>query len=211
MNGQSSTANPTPGEGTDSLSCTTNIKTNAFLAVLRSSKFELGVSLTLSAWPALTLAVQNQWGGPDSADKRDWFAGAICDLFPTHAELEDVEDRLLQIMDDEFEVAPDDDSVSHVADRIMLVWEETSKGDFGTVDRMFEEWRSRKGNVVKAVQMGEDDDGESVDEESDEDDEDEDDEDIEMSDASEPVLVKEKKAPEVDEDGFTKVPARRKR
>ena len=112
-------------------------------------------------------------------------------------------------MDDEFEVAPDDDSVSHVADRIMLVWEETSKGDFGTVDRMFEEWSSRKGNVVKAVQMGEDDEGDSVDEESDE--EEDDDEDTEMGDASEPVLAKEKKAPEVDEDGFTKVPARRKR
>jgi pre-rRNA-processing protein TSR2 len=28
------------------------------------------------------LAVQNNWGGPDSADKRDWFAGAVVDLFP---------------------------------------------------------------------------------------------------------------------------------
>jgi pre-rRNA-processing protein TSR2 len=26
--------------------------------------------------------VQNNWGGPDSADKRDWFAGAVADLFP---------------------------------------------------------------------------------------------------------------------------------
>jgi pre-rRNA-processing protein TSR2 len=26
--------------------------------------------------------VQNNWGGPDSSDKRDWFAGAVVELFP---------------------------------------------------------------------------------------------------------------------------------
>ncbi|AEO64101.1 uncharacterized protein THITE_2109881 [Thermothielavioides terrestris NRRL 8126] len=46
------------------------------------SNFEQGVALALHLWPALTLAVQNNWGGPDSSDKRDWFAGAIVDLFP---------------------------------------------------------------------------------------------------------------------------------
>ncbi|KAK4185559.1 Pre-rRNA-processing protein TSR2 [Podospora australis] len=44
--------------------------------------FERGVALSLHLWPALSLAVQNNWGGSDSADKRDWFAGAIVDLFP---------------------------------------------------------------------------------------------------------------------------------
>ncbi|KAK3402109.1 Pre-rRNA-processing protein TSR2-domain-containing protein [Sordaria brevicollis] len=46
------------------------------------SQFEQGVAIALHLWPALSLAVQNNWGGPDSADKRDWFAGAIVDLFP---------------------------------------------------------------------------------------------------------------------------------
>jgi len=31
--------------------------------------------------------VQNNWGGPDSADKRDWFAGAIVELFPDVSKL----------------------------------------------------------------------------------------------------------------------------
>lgn len=31
--------------------------------------------------------MQNNWGGPDSADKRDWFAGAIVDLFPDVSKL----------------------------------------------------------------------------------------------------------------------------
>ncbi|KAK4128457.1 hypothetical protein N657DRAFT_676242 [Parathielavia appendiculata] len=46
------------------------------------SNFEQGVALSLHLWEALTVAVQNNWGGPDSSDKRDWFAGAIVDLFP---------------------------------------------------------------------------------------------------------------------------------
>ncbi|CCC13112.1 hypothetical protein SMACR_06330 [Sordaria macrospora] len=46
------------------------------------SEFEQGVAIALHLWPALSLAVQNNWGGPDSADKRDWFAGAVVDLFP---------------------------------------------------------------------------------------------------------------------------------
>lgn len=51
------------------------------LATCQSS-FEQGVALALHLWPALTLAVQSNWGGSDSEDKRAWFAGAIVDLFP---------------------------------------------------------------------------------------------------------------------------------
>ncbi|KAH6618066.1 Pre-rRNA-processing protein TSR2-domain-containing protein [Chaetomium sp. MPI-SDFR-AT-0129] len=51
------------------------------------SNFEQGVALTLHLWEALSLAVQNNWGGPDSADKRDWFAGAIVELFPDISQL----------------------------------------------------------------------------------------------------------------------------
>ena len=46
------------------------------------ANFEQGVAFALHLWPALTLSVQNNWGGADSADKRDWFAGAVVDLFP---------------------------------------------------------------------------------------------------------------------------------
>ncbi|ROW03546.1 hypothetical protein VSDG_01461 [Cytospora chrysosperma] len=51
-------------------------------AETRQSRFEQGVALSLNLWPALTLAVQNNWGGPDSADKRDWFAGQVAEQFP---------------------------------------------------------------------------------------------------------------------------------
>lgn len=52
------------------------------LAATCQSSFEQGVALALHLWPALTLAVQSNWGGSDSEDKRAWFAGAIVELFP---------------------------------------------------------------------------------------------------------------------------------
>ncbi|CAG9951496.1 unnamed protein product [Clonostachys rosea f. rosea IK726] len=98
-----------------------------------NNNFEQSVVYALHLWPALTLSVQNNWGGPDSSDKRDWSAGAIANLFPkftdatpdektskkTNApeepDMEGVETVLLQIMVDEFEVNVDDDSGADVA------------------------------------------------------------------------------------------------
>ncbi len=31
--------------------------------------------------------MQNNWGGPDSSDKRDWLAGVIVDMFPSFVDL----------------------------------------------------------------------------------------------------------------------------
>lgn len=117
-------------------------------------------------------------------------------------------------MEDEFEVVADE-SFAVVAETIMLFWTETSCGDFSTVDRWLEKWEARKGqSVVKAVRGGkESDSGDSIDaEDEDEDgDENEDMEDEEMDDAPELVPVKEKMAPQVDEEGFTKVVGKRRR
>ena len=46
-----------------------------------TAQFELGLTLILNTWQALTITVANQWGGPDSADKRDWMCGAVAELF----------------------------------------------------------------------------------------------------------------------------------
>jgi len=88
------------------------------------------------------------------------------------------------------------------------------KGEFGEVDGLWEAWREKqaKGGHEKILfKRGEDMEGEDTD--WDEDEEDDEDEDEEMGEA--PQLVekpkKEKVEPEVDEEGFTKVAARRKR
>ena len=149
---------------------------------IRQSNFEQGVALTLHLWPALTLAVQNNWGGPSSADKRDWFAGAIVDMFPSFVDvlepqqqqteqqqqqqprkkpattapeepdIEDVEATLLQVMLDEFEVNVDDDSAFETAETIMRVRAQCARDDFREVDGLRWRWEAGRGKKVAAVQ-----------------------------------------------------------
>jgi pre-rRNA-processing protein TSR2 len=196
------------------------------------SNFEQGVAFALHLWPALTLAVQNNWGGPDSSDKRDWFAGAIVDLFPDlskptstssststsalqqpaaaeEPDQVDVETVLLQVMLDEFEVNVDDDSAFEVAEQVMRVRGEVLKGGpkFEELEGLRRKFEARKGTkVVGVLTKVEDEDGDT-DWDTDDDEEESEEEDEEMGDAP---PVKEKEAPEVDEDGFTKV-SRKKR
>ncbi|KAI5866099.1 pre-rRNA-processing protein TSR2 [Durotheca rogersii] len=53
----------------------------------RQLQFEQGVAISLHLWLSLTVAVQNNLGGPASADKRDWFAGAVVEMFPSFVDL----------------------------------------------------------------------------------------------------------------------------
>lgn len=168
----------------------------------------------------MTLSVQNNWGGPDSADKRDWFAGAVVELFPEFTDapsgnkateepdLEDVETVLLQVMMDEFDVNVDDDSALEVAKQIINTRTQCANGQFEEVNQLQQRFADRSGGKVdqlfkKAEDADQDTDWESGD--SDEEDG-SDDGDVDMDEA--PALVsapKEKAAPEVDEDGFTMV------
>ncbi|GMF73348.1 putative pre-rRNA processing protein [Aspergillus flavus] len=177
-----------------------------------SSYLDLGITLAIHNWPALTLAVQSNWGGPTSSDKRDWLCGAISDMLNDRPETdaEDLEDVLIQVMNDEFDVVIDDESAVPVAAEIMEVRGLVAKGDFGPIKQMWENYQTKSqqkaSNVAAAFKRGEDED-----QDSDEDDE-EDEEDVDMEEA--PALVrapKEKVEPEVDEDGFTKVVGKKKR
>lgn len=155
--------------------------------------------------------MQNNWGGPSSSDKRDWFAGAIVELFESRpdTDLEDVETVLLQVMLDEFEVNVDDDSGFDVAEQIMRIRKDCERGNFTEVGELRERWSRKGGKAVKfeKVERGEED--EETDWDSDDLEETEDEEgDVEMDDAPPP---KDKPAPEVDDDGFTKVVNKKKR
>ncbi|KAL8676215.1 MAG: hypothetical protein Q9186_007248 [Xanthomendoza sp. 1 TL-2023] len=189
-------------------------------------KFDLSIALTLSTWSALTLSVQNSWGGPQSAEKRDWFAGAISDLFSTTPnadttiDVDYLEEFLLQVMNDEFEVNVEDESGVEVAAKIVGLRKLTMQGDFAMVDEMYEKWRERQakgGEKVNFQQVqGEDEEeDENEDEESDSEEEVGDgdgDGDMEMGEA--PELVKAPKAkvvPKVDDEGFTEVIGKKRR
>lgn len=179
--------------------------------------------------------MQNNWGGPDSTDKRDWFAGAVAGEFPAFStpngvaaastngstsqqaqaqggdqeepDAEYLEEMILQVMLDEFEVNVDDDTAFDVATEIVRLRGQCARGNFDEVDRLLARWQARKGEKVQFTH-GEDQDGETDWEDDDEDGEDED-----MDEA--PALVeaappkKDKAPPEVDDDGFTKVTRKR--
>lgn len=176
-----------------------------------SSYLDLGITLAINAWPALTLAVTSNWGGPTSADKRDWLCGAISDMIADRPETdaEDLEDVLIQVMNDEFDVVVDDESAGEVADRIMEIRKMVENGEFDGIRQMWEEWErkaAKKGDAVAGFRRGEDQDGET------DDDEEDGEEDEEMGEA--PALVsapRERVEPEVDEDGFTKVVGKKRR
>lgn len=180
-----------------------------------ASYLDLGITLAINNWPALTMAVQSNWGGPTSADKRDWLCGAISDMINERPETDalDLEDVLIQVMNDEFDVVVDDDSAAPVAAQIMAIREQTARGEFGLVQELWEAWQRKsqqKNNVAAAFKRVEvEDDEQDTDAEEDED---EDDEDVDMGEA--PALVRaprERVEPEVDEDGFTKVVGKKRR
>ncbi len=177
--------------------------------------------------------MQNHWGGSDSEDKRDWFAGAVVDLFPDlskpkpiagaaqpqtpddaaadeEPEQFDVESVLIQVMQDEFEVSVDDDSAFETAELIMRVRAEALRGKSDEVDGLRRRWEARKGSQVTALfTKAEDQDGDTDwDTDCDEEEDEGRDGDVEMGDA--PARpAKEKEAPQVDEDGFTTVTKKR--
>lgn len=83
------------------------------------AEFTHATALMIHSWTALDIAVQNEWAGPESANIRDWLGGVIVNLFPFPAgsksvEREDVEEILLQVVEDEFELRLEDDSAYQV-------------------------------------------------------------------------------------------------
>ncbi|KLJ05766.1 hypothetical protein EMPG_09324 [Blastomyces silverae] len=118
-----------------------------------AAQLDLGITLILNSWPSLNLAVESAWGGPSSSDKRDWLCGAISDLFVDRpdTDAEDIEDVLIQVMNDEFDVVVDDESAGEIGRRIMEIRMETQKGDFTGVTRMWEEWKAKGGAAGASV------------------------------------------------------------
>lgn len=206
-----------------------------------TSNLEQMVSLILHTWPALTHAVSEGWGSnsPSVArDKRDWLAGAVVELITPDplpipradgnevggksplTDPEDLEEVLMQVMLDEFEVVVDDGSPGEVAGRIWRGRDKVLKGDFAEVHEMYRKWRERKGEV--AFTKVEDQDAQETDWDGSTSGDDEEEQewngfqdgdagDAQMDEA--PPLVegrREKYQPEIDEEGFTKV-VRKKR
>lgn len=168
-------------------------------------------------WPALTFAVQNALGGSQSSEKRDWFAGAISELLEANTDVDEdyLEEFILQVMNDEFEVRVEDGSAEEIASNIIAFRKSTLAGDFANVDALYTCWqeRQRKGaDLVRFRHVETEEDDLESDSDNDDMEEDDSDEDVEMEES---ILnakpSKEKAAPRIDEDGFTEVIGRRRR
>jgi len=189
---------------------TSSIASNGSAESLQAA-FDVGIWYHLCLWPALKVAVENGWGGAGSADKRDWFAGAVSDIFTERPDTDqlDLETVLLQVMQDEFDVNVEDESEVGVASGIMRLRTQLQEGDVSGVEEVKARWEKRKGrketvNVVEnKTEDHEDDDNE--------DDDDGEGEDVDMDEAPQLAPVREKQEPEIDEDGFQKVVSKKRR
>lgn len=191
------------------------------------SALEKGIWYRMCVWPNLRLAVSSNWGGPDSSDKRDWFVGAVVELFD-NADVKDtstnqvqdlqadVEDRLLQIMQDEFDVNVEDESEIAVAADVVRCWTRVMQQNDTSIVTNFRDRWTREGGKVERVNVVE------TDQDVDDDDEDAQtagmngpgrDGDVEMGDATNPAITSrtQREEPIVDEDGFTTVVSKKKR
>lgn len=171
--------------------------------------FDHSIWYTLSLWPALHVACQNGWGGEATQDKKDWFAGAVSELFTSREDTDqdDLEVFLLQIMQDEFDCNVEDDSEMEVAGRIVGMKKQLMEGNTTGAKDVQQRWQNR-GQMKMHIQV--------IDNEADEVDDDEwngfEDEEMDEAPSLVPAIpIKEKAEPEVDDDGFTKVVSKKKR
>ncbi|THU98910.1 hypothetical protein K435DRAFT_777222 [Dendrothele bispora CBS 962.96] len=173
--------------------------------------FARGVIARLSIWSTLRVAVLENWGGPGAAEKRIWLAGVVVDAFEEQNPPPDdqyIEELLLQVMQDEYEVSVEDGSAESVAIDIVRIWEEVTSGKQDLVVK-FEDLADKlkdKKPVIEQQVVGDEEEWDDEEDEESDDEEGEEDEPV-------PQLVErpKKNEPEVDEDGFTLVKGKSRR
>lgn len=174
----------------------------------QQAKFELGVCMAIHKWEELTTAVENSWGGPNSADKRDWISGVVIELFDEKAvDIILIEDTLLYAMADEFDTQVDNDSALLIGDLVLKLYRDCAAKDYARVDELYQKYQQKLqlGQSNKVVVGADPNNPDVSDEDDDEDDED-----------KAPALVQndsmdvdeEPAGPVIDDDGFELVQKR---
>ncbi|KAF8844792.1 hypothetical protein BDN67DRAFT_894200 [Paxillus ammoniavirescens] len=170
--------------------------------------FARGTIARLALWPALRLAVHQSWGGPESQEKQRWLAGVIVDQFEESIPPgeDDIEELLLQIMSDEFEVVLEDDSGAAVSKDIVKLFRFVCTGD----DTLVEELEAQAERIKGKTPQYEVGAGSGSDWEDDDDEDGESESEGGQGEGDVPQLLDRsggggREEPEVDEDGFTMV------
>ena len=95
--------------------------------------FKEGLAGILARWTALQLAITNEWGGADSVQKGQQALEELGEWFlkrkgGKHAE--DLEELLVEILGDDFNVQCEDGSPREVARVACLMYEQVAQGDY---------------------------------------------------------------------------------
>lgn len=143
--------------------------------------FARAVILTFQLWPAMRLAVSEEWGGPDSAEKRDFLISHICNEHGQagasfEPDLDDLAEVLEGYIVDEFECRLEDGSPDWVAGRIVGLHRAVFGPDQAKAESAVHELqiaadqlRGQKANVERGPEQQEDSHSEEDDESMDED------------------------------------------
>ncbi|RLV88431.1 Pre-rRNA-processing protein TSR2 [Meyerozyma sp. JA9] len=183
-------------------------KTLRFGDEKQQAKFELGVCMAVYKWDELNTAVENSWGGANSAEKRDWISGIVIELF--EEKLVDVgliEETLLYAMVDEFDTEVDNDSALIIADLIMRIYRLVAQRDYALVDELYQKWTDKQAvrQQQNKVVVSADPNNPDVSDESD----DEDEEAPQLVEEND-MDMEEDSGPIIDDDGFQMVQKGRK-
>lgn len=178
--------------------------------------FEEGVGLIFSQWTALCLAVEQQWGGPDSEAKADYLIDDVVQWFYKKKEhyVDDLEMELVDGLLEDFQLEAEDGSPRQVATSLIALYQACCHNDAGPLQQLRQQYTAGGSGAAgsRPVTGGADAEGSSS---SDEDDMDEDMQEapaaVPMSAAAAAGAAQPRPGPIVDDDGFELVQTRRGR
>ncbi|KAF3321707.1 pre-rRNA-processing protein TSR2 [Carex littledalei] len=128
--------------------------------------FSEGISLVLSRWTALQMAVENQWGGRESRGKADELFASIQSWFfktkPLY--IDELEELLDVYMGDSLSTVVQDGSVEEVAEQLMIMHEECLEGVYESIQKL-KQLAPRTNAVSQSKQVVNDGDDDSSEEE----------------------------------------------
>ncbi|KAM7251924.1 hypothetical protein ACFE04_023807 [Oxalis oulophora] len=126
--------------------------------------FKEGLSMTLSRWSALQMAVEMEWGGRDSRRKAEELESDILSWFTQSRGKEPLYIDDLECFLEEAMITlctgVEDGSITEVAEKLMIMHGECSEGNFQSIEKLRAAAPRRVAYVKQAVN-GEEDDSDS--------------------------------------------------
>lgn len=101
-------------------------------------RFREGVKAVFDRWTAVQLAVLNSWGGPESEQKAVDAEQEVADwLFSKKSkDALEIEDLLIEILADDFNVTCEDESPREVAKALTDMFEQCAEGNYELIGRI---------------------------------------------------------------------------